>query len=65
MSNTTTSKPRVIDPAILALREQHKANVLALRAKSKSAETLKRIESMLTSLSTEDASKLRMILAAQ
>ena len=60
---TNTTKPAkatpVIDPGILAIREQAKAQVKALRLARKSAAVLKSIvDKKLPALTTEDRNKL-------
>lgn len=60
MSKETTSpKPRVIDPAIAALREEHQIKVEAFRKQRKSADTLVRIMELIAKLTVEDLNKLR------
>ncbi len=61
MPNTapTEKKPRVVSPAMQALRDQHKANVAAFRRDAASAGTLKRIiEDLLPKLTSDDRAAL-------
>lgn len=58
--NTTTRTPRVIDPAIAALRKEHAEKVAELKRNQQSAATLKTItEKLLPKLNATDAQILR------